>query len=840
MELSCFEKKARRLRIFLPYFFNNIPMKQIYLSLLFIFIVVLSSFTGSAQIRISGSKVKGKVLDETRKPLDFATVSLLNSSDSILVRTAVSGLDGSFLFENLTAGKYRISVSMVGYGKTNTEDFTLSETNPVKELGEVSVLRDEKMLGEVTVRAIKPFIERKIDRLVVNVEGSSVATGSTALEVLQRAPGVTLDQNDNIAMQGKQGVLVMLDGKQTYMSNADVANMLRNMPSSQIETIELITNPSAKYDAAGNSGIIDIKTKKSNSVGTNGTLTAGAGMGDNYRGNGGLSLNHRNKNINLFGNYNYSLRQQGQDLVIDRIVSNSNVKTYFGQTANFMRDNDNNNFKAGLDIFIDKKNTLGFLVNGYLNTGSELYNNTTLIGRSFSQTDSSVIAINDASSRYKSMAYNANYKTILDTAGKELSIDLDYSRYNGNENTFYDNQFQNTNGSVTAPSFIQNNTPSIINIKAVKLDYSMPFSKTVKMEAGLKSSWVKTDNDFQFERLVNNSWQNDAGRSNQFIYDENVNAAYVNLNKQYKSTSVQLGLRAEQTNSNGNSITTAREVDRSYLDVFPSVFINQVLSKNHDLGVSYSRRIDRPGYDALNPFIYFLDQYTYNQGNPFLNPQYTNNFELSYNYKKTYSLTFNYSLTRDVITQVLLPDTAKKALFQTNENLDRQINYSMNVNAPISFSKWWSASNNASVFYLGFRSPNLRGQELSTGRVASQFNSQHKFIISPTITGELNGDYTSPIEYGTLKISSQYGLDLGLSKSFMKKKANVKLALSDIFDTRKQTISSAYEGLDYNLVQKNETRIGRVTFTYRFGKSEIKPERRRSTGLEDEQRRIKN
>lgn len=815
-------------------------MKQIYLSLLFIFIVVLSSFTGSAQIRISGSKVKGKVLDETRKPLDFATVSLLNSSDSILVRTAVSGLDGSFLFENLTAGKYRISVSMVGYGKTNTEDFTLSETNPVKELGEVSVLRDEKMLGEVTVRAIKPFIERKIDRLVVNVEGSSVATGSTALEVLQRAPGVTLDQNDNIAMQGKQGVLVMLDGKQTYMSNADVANMLRNMPSSQIETIELITNPSAKYDAAGNSGIIDIKTKKSNSVGTNGTLTAGAGMGDNYRGNGGLSLNHRNKNINLFGNYNYSLRQQGQDLVIDRIVSNSNVKTYFGQTANFMRDNDNNNFKAGLDIFIDKKNTLGFLVNGYLNTGSELYNNTTLIGRSFSQTDSSVIAINDASSRYKSMAYNANYKTILDTAGKELSIDLDYSRYNGNENTFYDNQFQNTNGSVTAPSFIQNNTPSIINIKAVKLDYSMPFSKTVKMEAGLKSSWVKTDNDFQFERLVNNSWQNDAGRSNQFIYDENVNAAYVNLNKQYKSTSVQLGLRAEQTNSNGNSITTAREVDRSYLDVFPSVFINQVLSKNHDLGVSYSRRIDRPGYDALNPFIYFLDQYTYNQGNPFLNPQYTNNFELSYNYKKTYSLTFNYSLTRDVITQVLLPDTAKKALFQTNENLDRQINYSMNVNAPISFSKWWSASNNASVFYLGFRSPNLRGQELSTGRVASQFNSQHKFIISPTITGELNGDYTSPIEYGTLKISSQYGLDLGLSKSFMKKKANVKLALSDIFDTRKQTISSAYEGLDYNLVQKNETRIGRVTFTYRFGKSEIKPERRRSTGLEDEQRRIKN
>lgn len=801
---------------------------------------MISSLHAAGQARINGSKVSGKVLDEIRKPLDFATISLVKASDSSLVRTAVSGLDGGFLFENLLSGTYRVSVSMVGYQKAKTADFTITEGNPVKVLGEISVMRDNKMLGEVTVRAVKPFIERKIDRLVVNVESSSVAAGSTALEVLQRAPGVTLDQNDNIAMQGKQGVLVMLDGKQTYMSSADVANMLRNMPSSQIETIELITNPSAKYDAAGNSGIINIKTKKSNSVGTNGTLTAGAGMGDNYRGNGGISLNHRNKNINLFGNYNYSTREQGQNMIIDRIVSSPNMTTYFGQTGNFIRDNDNNNFKAGLDISINKKNTLGFLVNGYLNSGTELYNNTTLIGRSFSQADSSVIAINDANSRYRSMAYNANYKTILDTTGKELSIDLDYSRYNGNENTLYDNHFHNTNGSVTAPSFIQNNTPSIINIKAVKLDYSMPFSKTVKMEAGLKSSWVKTDNDFQFERLLNNTWQNDPGRSNQFIYDENVNAAYLNLNKKYKSTSIQLGLRAEQTNSNGNSITTAKEVNRSYVDFFPSMFINHSISKNHDLGVSYSRRIDRPSYDALNPFMFFLDQYTYNQGNPFLNPQYTNNFELSYNYKKTYTLTFNYSLTRDVITQVLLPDTAKKALFQTNENLDKQINYSVNLNAPVSLSKWWSTSNNTSVFYMGFRSPNLRGQELNSGRVVLQVNSQHKFIISPTITGELNGDYTSPLEYGTLKISSQYGFDIGLSKSFMKKKANVKLALSDIFDTRQQKISSAYEGLNYNLIQKNETRIGRVTFTYRFGKSEIKPERRRSTGLEAEQSRIKN
>lgn len=799
-------------------------------------------FAGSAfaQTKYAGAKVSGTVLDEEKKVLDFATISLLKTSDSSLVRTAVSGLDGKFLFQDVQEGEYILTASMVGFKKTKTSSFSLNAANPVKNFLEIIVSKDSKMLGEVTVTSIKPFIERKIDRLVLNVENSSVATGSTALEVLQRAPGVSLDQNDNIAMQGKQGVLIMLDGKQTYMSSADVANMLRNMPSSQIETIELITNPSAKYDAAGNSGIINIKTKKSNNAGTNGTLTGGAGYGDNYRANAGLSLNHRNKDLNLFGNYNYSTLDRGQDLIIDRVVSNSNVNTFFGQKGNSYRENDNNNFKAGLDLFLDKNNTLGFLVNGYINSGTELYNNTTRIGRSAGLADSSVIAINDANNRYQNMAYNLNYKSVLDTSGKELSIDLDYSRYNGNERTLYDNHFLNGTGPGKAPSYIKNSTPSLIHIKALKIDYSMPLNKTMKFEAGLKSSIVKTDNDFRFEQLQGTVWENDIRRSNQFVYDENVNAAYTNVNKQFKSTSVQLGLRAEQTNSKGNSVTTSKLVERSYIDIFPSVFINQTLSKNHDMGISYSRRIDRPSYDALNPFIYFLDQYTYNVGNPFLNPQYTNNFELTYNYKKTYNLSLTYSLTKDVITEVLLPDTAKKALFQTNENLDKQIHYSVNLNAPVSFSKWWSASNNVSVFYLGFRSPNLRGQELNSGKVAMQFNSQHKFIINKSLSAELVADYRSPLEYGTLKLSSQYAIDLGLSKTLLNKKASVKLALSDVFNTRDQTISSTYTGLNYNLFQKNETRIGRISFTYRFGKSEIKPERRRSTGLEDEQKRMKN
>ena len=793
-----------------------------------------------AQTKIAGSKLSGTVLDQEEKALDFATISLLRTRDSSLVRTAVSDLEGKFMIQDIPAGDYILSISMVGFVRKVTESFSINEANPVKIFAPIQVAKDSKMLGEVTIRAIKPFVERKLDRMVVNVENSINSSGSTALEVLQTAPGVSLDQNDNIAMQGKQGVLVMIDGKQTYMSNADVANMLRNMPASQIETIELITNPSSKYDAAGNSGIINIKTKKSSTVGTNGTFSAGAGYGDNYRANSGISLNHRNKGINLFGTYNFASMDRGQYMIIDREVSNSNVKTFFGQEGGFLRKNDNNNFKAGIDFFLNKNNTIGVLVNGFHNAGNELYNNTTLIGSSFSKPDSSVIAINDGNSRYRSMAYNLNYKSVLDTSGKELSVDLDYSRYNGNERTLYDNHFINFNGPDKNPTFIKNSTPSLINIKAVKLDYTMPLNKTMKFEAGLKSSIVETDNDFRFEQLNGGIWENDIRRSNQFVYNENVNAAYMNLNKQFKSASIQIGFRAEQTNSKGNSVTTGKKVDRNYLDLFPSIFLNQSVSKDHDLGLSYSRRIDRPGYDALNPFIFFLDQYTYNQGNPFLNPQYTNNFEFSYNYKKTYNISMNYSLTNDVIAEVLLPDTAKKALFQTNENLDKQINYGLTMNAPVSLSKWWSSSNTVMLFYLGFRAPDLRGQELNNGKVAWQFNSQHKLIISKTLSAEILADYRSALQYSTLNISAQYGIDLGISKSLMNKRMSIKFALSDAFDTRKQNITSAYSGLNYNLMQKNETRIGRVSLSYRFGKSEIKPERRRSTGLESEQSRIKN
>ncbi|KIA94576.1 hypothetical protein OC25_09280 [Pedobacter kyungheensis] len=805
--------------------------------------LIITLFFATTQVFAQNTpkpNISGVILDEHDKPADYVTVVLFKATDSSIVKTAFTDPNGSFGFIVAGKGTYFYKASNMGYKTLKSKIITVTEDNQKIDFGTAKLVATAQNLKDVNVAVTKPLIERKMDKIVMNVSNSSIMTGSSALEVLQKAPGVTVDQNDKISMMGKQGVLIQLDGKQTYMSSADVANLLRNMQSSDIESIELITNPSSKYDASGNSGIINIKTKKNKNGGTNGSVNGSLGYGKNLRGNAGINLNHRTQKLNLFGNYNYGKFERDNLIAIDRI-SNGTPDTYFMQVGESNRKQYNNNFKAGLDYFIDKKNTIGVLVNGYFNHGTEAAVNNTLIGPSFQKIDSTLISNSLQTNKYNNISYNLNYKSVLDTAGSEISADVDYSRYNGNDGSDYANDYLFANGSRIRPiNYIRNNTPSIIDIKAFKVDYNVSLSKTVKLEAGVKSSWVKTDNDLQAEEFVNNNWQNDVRRSNQFVYDENVNAAYTNVNKQFKNTSVQIGLRMEQTNSKGNLITTNTVVKRSYWDFFPTLFVQQNLSKNNQLGFSYSRRIDRPSYDALNPFIYYLDQYTYNKGNPFLNPQYTHNFELSYTLLQKYMLTLGYSRVNDVIAEVILPDEAQKALYQTNANIATNISYSANLNVPVQITKWWQTNNNLNVFYLSFESPNLAGRALKTGKTSFQFKSQQTFTIVNGFTAELNGNYESPLDYGTLSLKARYSIDAGLSKTLFNKKASLKLALSDVFNMSENNLSSAYPGLTYTVHQKNETRVGRISFTYRFGKNEIKPARRRSTGTESEQGRMKN
>ncbi|HEY0899880.1 MAG TPA: outer membrane beta-barrel protein [Sphingobacteriaceae bacterium] len=813
-------------------------MKQSPFKAVALFAAVLMFFAQSvlAQSKTTGGKIGGSVVDNNQKPLDYATIILMKAADSSITKTAFSDLSGKFTFENVAQGDYLVTASMVGYKKAVSKPITVNGNTA--DAGRLQLDQLSKTLKEVTVLAQKPFIERKMDKLVVNVENSSVSAGSTAMEVLEKAPGVTIDKDDNISMKGKQGVLIMLDGKPTHLSSADVANMLRNMQSNQIETIELITSPSARYDAAGTSGIINIKTRKSKNMGLNGTLTAGMGYGETSKYNGGTTLNYRKGRINAFGNYNYGNNGRINSLDLNREVTYEGTVTSFKQLNGWDNRRNSNSYKAGLDYFINSKHTIGVLVNGYSNSNDATSNSNTFRKNNLNESED-ILVLGRSNETYSNMAYNLNYKGTFDSTGKELSVDVDYSDYQGRSDELRDNFYSVSNGTAKNPIFVKNFSPSDILVKSLKMDYTNPLSKTAKFEAGVKFSRVETDNNLVLAKLEGNNWTPDAEYTNHFLYTESINAAYLNYSKEFKKYGLQFGLRAEQTVSEGNSITKNEVVKRDYLELFPSVSLSHTINKSHQLGLSYSRRIDRPGYDDLNPFMHFLDEYTFRKGNPYLNPQFTNSFDLTHTFKGSFTTSLNYSHTKNVMTMVTEQDDATMKTYAIQRNLDEQQIFGLNLFAPIPVAKWWNINNNAQVFHMRFKSKTT-GEELNSGQTAVTYNMDHSFTIDKTFTAEFSTQYQSPLQYGIFKIQSQLVNNIGLRKSFMGNKMNVRVGLNDIFDNRRHRLSTTYQNMNLNFVEKGESRVGRITLNYRFGKNEIKPSRRRNTGVEAEANRMKN
>ncbi|WP_432709566.1 TonB-dependent receptor domain-containing protein [Pedobacter sp.] len=813
------------------------------------FTILLSTLLGicslalvNAQTNINTGAISGKVLDEKREAFPYATIGLLNAKDSLAIQGTLTKENGQYEFKDVSMGSYLVSIYVVGYKKVFKGPYELNSAKSKIQLEAVQLVPDAKQLQGVDIVKQKPLVERQLDKTVLNVENSTLAVGNTALDILEKSPGVSVDKDGNISLRGKQGVTIMLDGKPTYLSSEQLANLLRSMEGSAIKSIELITNPSAKYDASGNSGIINIKLKKNSNFGTNGSVFAGSGYGTYYKANSGFTLNHRKAKFNVFGNVDYGRNKRFNSLDIYRVNNTLLDRTIFDQTSDNIRNRNNSNYKAGIDYFLNDKNTIGFVFTGYNSNGDSQADILTLIGSTPAVGDSSVVGKNLSDSKYTGQTYNLNYKSSIDTLGQELSIDADYARYNGREVNAFDNLYFAGGQQTRAPYLFQNGTPSVVKIWSGKIDYTYPLQKDMKLEAGIKTSIVTTDNDYRFLNFNSgtNQWENDVTRSNQFIYDENINAAYLNVNKKFKGTSVQIGLRAEQTNSKGNSITESRIVKRDYLNFFPSVFLNQDLSKNHSMGLSYSRRIDRPDYGSLNPFIYYVDLYTYQFGNPFLKPQYTNSFELSYSFKKTLNTTLGYSRTSDVITEVLLSDTAKKTLFISNENLATQKSYNLNISSPLPITKWWSTNNNLTVYYNRFESPSLANAPYESGRLSFNFNTNQTITLNSTTNFELSGYYVSKQVYGTLLIDPMYAIDMGLSKNFMDKKLNIKLAANDVFNLRESKITSALPSQNYLVKQKWESQVFRATITYRFGSNNIKGARERSSSADAEAKRVKS
>ncbi|HTI60369.1 outer membrane beta-barrel family protein [Mucilaginibacter sp.] len=814
-------------------------MKPAILKIFYTFLFILGiSGAALAQTSVPGGRISGTLLDEHGKPMMFATTSLLNAKDSTIVKGAISNDAGVYVFEHIKDGQYLVKATTVGYDKATSKPFTISQASKSVTVPQIAMQPNDHNLSTVNIVASKPLIEQKSDRVVLNVAGSVLAAGNSAMDILERAPGVSVDKDDNISLKGKQGVTVMLNDKLTYLTSAQLATLLRSTDGNTIQSIEIISNPSAKYDASGNSGIINIKLKKNRQTGTNGSITAGVGYGKNGKDNETFQLNHKEGRLNLFGTFSHNDNKRYQNIGIKRIVTDSvGGQTFFDQFSELPQTNHNNSYRVGADYDISDKNTVGFVVSGYFNSEVDNNTNTTHIGPNFSQVDSSLTTAAVFNQSYHNIAVNLNDTWKLDTAGQQLNIDLDYSKFKNNSNAYYMTNFFLADGSQQHPAaFLGNLTPSNIDIHTAKADYTLPITKSVKFETGVKLSDVKTDNDLQQSVVEGGQYLS----VNHFIYDEKIDAGYINFSKDYKNTSVQLGLRGEYTSSNatGDSLNVTQVVSRHYFNLFPSVFINHTINDKNEIGISYSRRIDRPQYDNLNPFVYHLDPYTYQKGNPYLKPQYTNNFELNYTYNKSINLSLGYSRTTDVISEIPGADPKTKIGFVTSQNLQTQINYSANLFAPYTINKWWSGNANVTVFYLGFKSNGLEGANLDRGQTAYQIRANETFTPIKGYRFELTGNYQSALTYALFYVKPQYSVDAGVSHSFLNKKANLKFSVSDIFNMRRNDVTSKYQSVDFDIRQKRETRIARLTFTYNFGSTKIKM-RKHETGADDLNNRVK-
>lgn len=697
-------------------------------------------------------------------------------------------------------------------------------------------------LKQVVVSSKKPLFEVKIDKTVINVDAAASNAGANVIEVLEKSPGVYVDKDGNISLKGKSSVLVLIDGRPTYLSPADLYNYLRTLPSTSIDQIELMTNPPAKYDAAGNAGLINIKTKKNKTVGLNGSYNGSLGQGVYHRNSNGLNLNYRKNKLNVFSNLSYSNWEGYNSLIALRKYKdqNKNVIAIFDQNSySKNEEKDNVNFKAGFDYSLNKKTNLGVVVSGFSNPESQKSNNISNLKNGSNITDSIINSVNNFSVNWENLSANFYLQHKFDTLGKEINFDLDASNFTSDGYSQLSNQMFNADNSIRYKEQLLGAFPIGIKIASFKTDYVQPLSNKGKFEFGLKSSFVQTTNEANFFTIENEVKVSDFNKTNSFDYKENINAGYVNFSKEVNKWGFQLGLRAENTNATGyqkgNELRLDSSFNRSYTNLFPTSYITYKANEKNEYALNFGRRIDRPSYQDMNPFVFYVDKYTYNKGNPFLQPQIGNNFELAHTYNQFLTTTINYTIVDRIFQQSFIQD-GFATIVQTT-NIGTKTNFGIASNIQLSAKKILTSN-----IYLAYTHDNYKGNvagdplDLSADMYLISVNNQFKF--EKGWTAELSGWYRTKGIEGQIIVNPLSQVNLGVQKQVLKNKGTLKLGIRDLFLTNFPKGVFRFSNTEANFSNQRDSRILSLSFTYRFGKS-FNTNSRKTSGAEDEKSRVK-
>lgn len=778
-----------------------------------------------------------KVSDKAGKPLPFASILLRKTQDSSLVKGELTAENGSCNFSNVPEGEYFLQVSQMGFNTHFVPNFQIDASHKKFSFDSITLEPLTKSLQAVQVTAQKPYIEREPGKTVLNVESSPTAAGNTALDLLRKAPGVNLDNNENVILQGKS-VQVMVDGKLTYLSGEQLTNLLKSTPAENIAQIELMTTPPAKYDAAGNGGIINIKTKKGKMTGINGSVNGTFTQGWYPQANGGGNFNWRTEKFNLYGNGSLGVYRNLVQRDFRRTFRDAQDTSMLSQDIKQRNRFNDRSYKAGLDYFINDKHTVGVLVNGYNNSFTSSIPSTTNLFRPGMRPDSILSSYTTNDNSFDNIAVNLNYKGVLDTLGKEVTVDADYANFRNQRHMLLnDSMLDNHTGQFRNMNGVQNNARTNITIRSLKTDMVFPWGKQGKLETGAKFSSVSTNNLMLYDSLQGGKYVRAYSQSDEFDYKEDVYAAYASYKKTINKTSFNLGGRMEYTRSNGYSHTMDSTVENNYLNFFPNIGVEQKLNDKNKLSLSYTRRIDRPEYGQLNPFIFYLDRYTYRKGNPFLKPQYTNTAELSYVLKDKYIFTFNASRINHIIEEFLTQDNATKITTSTDVNYDHADFMNLNFTVPVDVTKWWHMDNNLNLSYNSYRIQVGSGPLETRTNYSYNANTTQTFSLPKDFKVELTGFYQSPFIFGIFKGDPQYNANLGIQKTFLEKKATVKLNVNNLLSVQYFRGRAQYGSLDMSIYNIWQYRTVGVYFSYKFGSNTIKAARERQTGASAEAKR---
>ncbi len=781
--------------------------------------------------------ISGKISGDKGELLTGAVAELRNASDSSLAKAAVADQKGVYVLEQVKPGSYYIRTSFLGYDPHLTDVFSFDGAK-TKVMPEIKMATSAIMLRSAEISAIKPLVEVKADKTVFNVENSINSTGSTAYELLQKAPGVVVDNNDAITLKGRGGVMVQIDGRPSRLSETELADYLKSMQSTDVEAIELISNPSSRYDAEGTAGIINIKLKKNKNYGSNGSVTLGYAVGRYSKYNTALSLNSRSEKLNFFSSYS---NNWGERNFIFNLYREQRPYIY-NQSSNNLRKGLSHNYKAGLDYVINAKHSIGTMVNGNISNTDGVHTNRNYIENFETHVIDSVLK-SDQRSEQKGNNFNLNLNHhFKDTLGHDLTTDFDFGYYDGSRDTYIPNVY--TLPDLTTPlssSYFRSATPTIIKIFTFKSDYSQNLLKG-KVGFGVKTSFVNTDNTFNFYDIIDNVEVIDNTRSNHFVYEENVNAVYLNYSRTIKKFDFQAGVRVENTRSEGDlrSETTVdnKNVRRDYTDFFPSAGITYNFHKDHATGLVYSSRIDRPNYQELNPFEQKLDELSFRKGNPFLNPQYSDKIELSHTYKYTTTVSAGYSITNDFFAQIADTLPGGKGVL-TPRNLATEEVWSANVSISRQPVKWYSIYLNAGVSNQAYDADFGGNKTINTSFASFNMYAQNTFKLPYGFTFEISGWYNSGgVWAGSYKADATGSLDLGLQKKLFGESASLKVSFTDLFETAPWSSYNTYAGIVSKANGNWESQQLRVSFNWRFGNKNVKSIRQRSTGSESELKRI--